>query len=430
MQKLKLPKSKRVTGLYLFCNKSNCKKWYRDDTEVDCKHNMLIYKSKVHVPNTKNKARTKNHASINVFDEAVVQHSIFVKYLNDSAFVAKVVDKHSKPVLLTDCFAVFMGFLHNENVAAFKQKQRTKVRIAACERAFRYFLDSLKERRIDTSIMKFTDVDEHHCGFLTSDLRKRGLRNKTYNNIMLDLKTFFLYTLKAYYPDKPNPLSGFRKRKVVPFIDTITEAEFHALLNVITLENGVTDAKKKVNHYRNWLIDAFNLGLLTGARREEILKLRWSDIVLDENGDFLFFEINHLKFSRAKSELVSDDEYEVKHIMFFKELEDFVRGLGYDEKKGSQEYLIGPNSRAKRETMMADMSNAFTHYFKIINNGKGKEFRFLRKTYATMVKRLYPEHAHVITSHGGQDVLDKHYVHLARLIRDTRKSMQISDSKK
>jgi len=40
--------------------------------------------------------------------------------------------------------------------------------------------------------------------------------------------------------------------------------------------------------YETWMVNAFKLFLLVGGRREEVLSLKWSDIIQVNNG-VLFF---------------------------------------------------------------------------------------------------------------------------------------------
>ncbi len=59
----------------------------------------------------------------------------------------------------------------------------------------------------------------------------------------------------------------------------ITREEFFKLLDVVTPENGLLQSlNRKINLYRPWLKDAYLLAILCGARKQELLNFKWSDI--------------------------------------------------------------------------------------------------------------------------------------------------------
>jgi integrase len=70
----------------------------------------------------------------------------------------------------------------------------------------------------------------------------------------------------------------------------------------------------------------FKLFLLTGARREEVVDLKWSDIFIAKSG-VRFFIIGNLKVERQRNK-----EY-LKYIPINKDLRYFLNELGYDEKR-------------------------------------------------------------------------------------------------
>ncbi len=72
-------------------------------------------------------------------------------------------------------------------------------------------------------------------------------------------------------------------------IQTLSKDEFEAVLNVIdtydktmTYQNDKGESIKKTMYFP-WLKEGFKLCLLVGCRREEIVDLKWSDIVPTPN---------------------------------------------------------------------------------------------------------------------------------------------------
>ncbi len=61
----------------------------------------------------------------------------------------------------------------------------------------------------------------------------------------------------------------------------ITKDEYEKLLEVVNYENGFVEygAGKRTNMYFDWLVPAFRLGLETGCRREELVTMKWNNLI-------------------------------------------------------------------------------------------------------------------------------------------------------
>ncbi|HQQ95448.1 MAG TPA: hypothetical protein PLQ93_12910, partial [Bacteroidia bacterium] len=353
-----------------------------------------------------------------------------------SNYINHLVDKNkAKPILLTDCFAWFMGYLKNEDVAEHEKIERDQRIHRAHERTFEYFVTSLKnhEPPIDVTNLKFVDVDPIMIGYyhtyLTGSDNPKGspYAAKSYNNLMLDLKSFFINTTKRHYPQHVHPMVNFNKKIIIPKKDTIKESEFLQTINMITPENGLLKKTgKKVrwrNLYREWLKDAFIMGFLTGGRNKEVIFGKWSDINYTDDGQPSYIEVKNWKATAANKHLLEDDEYITKPFIIIPEVRQCLEELGLKSKRGNDEYIIpqDPNL-ASRQVMKEFMSAAFPHFF-TLGNGVRKEFKLLRKTYATYLKANYGAQAAELFG-DLKETMDKHYVHQGKLAEDFGKILE------
>lgn len=116
------------------------------------------------------------------------------------------------------------------------------------------------------------------------------------------LSAFTSHVINKFKFDYKNPFLGVPDMVVTPKVKAIGENEFSNLLDLITPENGIQLQQlrsrknvKKTNHYKPWLKHAFQLGLFTGGRSEDIVELKWSNIRLQEDGKFDTIETIDLK---------------------------------------------------------------------------------------------------------------------------------------
>jgi hypothetical protein len=289
---LKLPKKDRPKGLFLFCNA--CKRYYSSDKEVKCKCNKLVYRARIHVEGTKHGMIT---TAINASDYNNACKEFFTtrEQIIQNAFQKVPIRKtENTPILLIECFAFYMGYLNNVGVPKHKQKIRDVDHIRKVDLSFQLYLTALQSNGISTNYLKFTDVTDEMIGFIHEHfLTALGYANKTYNNRMALLRTFTSHIINEFKLDYKNPFLGVPDLIVTPKVNAVRENEFQNLLAILTPENGIEKRvqKGRVNlrtttWYKPWLKHAFQLGLYTGGRSEDIVELKWSDIILGEDGKF------------------------------------------------------------------------------------------------------------------------------------------------
>jgi integrase len=416
---LKLPNKNRLPGMFLYCNV--CKKHYSNDSSLNkkgkCKgkciaNNTVVYKAKLHIPGTKFGVRCKTLMANN-FEDAQTEFIEFKSKISANDFQKIIIQENEiKPTLLIDCMAYYIAFLRNEGVPRYDVKIRTEKHINEVERYFKYVITCLSKNKIDVKIFQFENIDKRIVGIITEYIEDEKLfKNKTYNKFIGIMKLFHGYISKEYNYAISNPFDVRLKKLSEPVIETITKKEFEELLNKIKPENGITylpRTKEKKNLYKDWLISAFKLGLLTGRRREEIVMLKFSDIKLDENDELSYIQSKHLKINRAFNHN-KESETNVK-ISITKQLKVLLFELGYEKYKGQEKYILAPEETMKRITMMDLISKAFTHFYNQIGSSKKLVFKNLRKTYVSSAYKHFGEKARILTKHASVEIMQKHYI--------------------
>ncbi len=408
---IKLPKKDRPIGLYLFCNRH--KNYYRDDSKIKCTCKNLVYKAKIHIPHSNNKCKTKI-LSTDDFDEALNQIRAFKKEMFLNSYQStNFIDKKTKPILLTDCMVDFMAFLNNEGVPFHNQKIRDKKVIRNYKLSLEYYGYALKENNIDPTILKFTEVNETMIGFVCRYiLETRKLSNKTYNGIISQLKSFTKYIIDKHSLKCKNHFEEVIFREENIDVKSINLDEFVELLKLVTYENSWHSEKNRArrNFYKPWLTTAYKLGLFTGGRREEVIKLTWNGVKTNRKGELSHIEINHFKKNRAKSNIKGDNNISIKRIPMNYDLEQFLIELGYHKYKNTDNYIIEPEEKNARSYMMRLITKSFSKYYKMLGNGESKQFKHLRKTYITALYIIRGEEVYKYTDHEGMAILHKHYI--------------------
>ncbi len=412
---LKLPKKDRPKGLFLFCNK--CDKQYSDDRKVKCNCNCLVYKAKVHVAGTKYGLKPKVLIAKD-FKSALIEFFDYKENLKNNNFQRVELKKDvSVPTRLIECFAYYMGYLNNVGVPKHKQKVRDQKYIKKIDSLFDQCLMALEENNIDTKILKFTDLNDDMVGFIHSYfLETLQLANKTYNNNMALLSGFTSHIITKFQFDYINPFLGIPDRVVNIKTESVKETEFERLLELVSLENGVTFDKvstlknlKKRTLFRPWLKAAYRFGLYTGGRSEDIVEAKWSDIKLTEEGKFDTIKVVDYKIDNANSHRTSHDERFYKYFAITKELSELLLEMGYEQYKSSDKYIIATEEKMSRSHVAVLISKSFTHYYRQLNTGKQVSFKHLRKAFMTSALIEFGEASAALTNHTTVNMTNKHY---------------------
>ena len=422
MEEAKLLKKTKVKGLFIYCTK--CKKrvtnscGLNNKSQYNCKNkDKHKYKLRVCIPGNKSSVITK------LFDtrdenDVVIEAYAFRSEIEKNNFRTSVIPIKTKiPSTITEAMAFYIAYLNNDTPHEQEHKTRTVNHIKEVERFFRYFGEYLKSIELNINQILFVNLDRDLVGQLKSFLLvNKNFAPKTYNKVISQMRIFVNYIITEFNVSMKNPFEGFTSLKTEKEINIISTKEFDKLIEKITPENGIKTYTDRINSksynknlYKPWLKNAFQLGLLTGRRREEIVCIKFKDIIENENGELTVICIEDYKVNKSKN--ISEKETKkIIRIPIIKPLKSLLIELGYEENKGKDMYVLAPNEIMKRKTMIDLISKAFTHYYNQLDTGKKIEFSDLRKTYISLLYKEFGDKARLITKHSGIEVMFKHYI--------------------
>lgn len=399
MEKLKLPKSPH-TGLKIYCHK--CK---RDNPT--CNHyDIQRYKVRIHVPGTKNKKITKVLKST-IYNDAVVEAIIIEKELKTNNFQKVVVSEIGNDYSISDAVIRYNQYLSGNYEFSQFVKNISDDHRKECVKFCRYFCNTFKGKK-DIQITRIVEVTKSDVARFYSWADAHYNSEKSFNKCLGALKAFFKFLIEIEDVQMKNPFASYEAKKAIKKnVETLTKDEFDSVISVIDTANPIIKLGgkgEKKNLYRFYLKDGFKLFLLTGGRREEVVELKWSDILTKIDGT-KFFKIDNKKVNRQKD----TDEY-VKYLPINHDLFELLIKLGYNEKKTTNDFILYPDRKVKSITIMNDLSKAFTHYKKEAGITKAVSLKNLRKTYITWLRLVTGKDTGLLTSHGGEQVLIDHYI--------------------
>jgi integrase len=432
---LYIPKSKKWKGLTVYCYKCQtnvseiCKQTGKQLQKCSFgdKHAFKVY---VHVPGTDNERRTKKLDTRDV-NEAISQAMEFEKEIkgnNANDNIGSITTKkknrevENRPELLVEALARDIGRLNNEGVPEHRIKERSKEHIKDIERAFTVFVECLKKNGYNLSTLRIDQLTDKMVGLVYNHLKTvKGFKNRTVNKYLSHYTSFITRHNQEYNDEIQNFFETIRKPNSHTTPEILPSKEtFEALLNRITPENGnkeyATGKKRVRNFYRPWLADAFRVALETGRRREEIINLKFSDIIAENNG-VSFIKTEDYKVNRIRNRV---EDYEKKYIFIpvTKSLKELLIHLGYEKYKESDNYILAPEVQNKRTRVMSDvLSQGFAHFYGQLKTGKKLTFKCLRKTYITNLSIYMGGNAKAITGHSDDSVIERHYLDKKALVK-------------
>ncbi|MES2592180.1 MAG: hypothetical protein V4608_09870 [Bacteroidota bacterium] len=267
--------------------------------------------------------------------------------------------------MLINCMEEYLEYLTNENLPVHQHQVKNRIYINKVDRYFRYYLEALKLHSVDVELLKFTDIDAPLVTHVHDyALNMRNFTSSTYNQFISVLKKFTDYIEQAYELNYQNPFSKIHK-DIFNKDNIISREELLKLVEIVTPENSNCQKWTIVrNIYKPWFIDAYWLGLLTGARKTEIVNFKWSDIKVGSDKQLQIVRINSgTVYKRNVSS----------------ELKAKLDELGYEEYKNSDNFILAPQENIPRIIMAVLIAKSFAHYAKLI--GMNKVFNGLRGAY-------------------------------------------------
>ena len=321
---------------------------------------------------------------------------------------------------LVEAMTLYLAHLSGKRGPAHTIKVRTRHHIWDVEKSMVLFGQAIKKNGFDPKKLDITEfANQEMVGFYHDFLLKnKHYSNRTYNRYMSHMSSLFNYLNRYEGFDIKNPFNVVQKRKAITDIKTINAEWLKKLFNAISKEQGiqVLSTGDEKNHFFPFTKNSIKLGLLTGVRREELVSMRFCDVEEDENGQPVVIASNNLKRNRIMNAEETGD-IKITPVPVTPQLRNLLYEMEYEENRGTDKYILAPDSLLKRKTLMDIISKSFTHYAKIAGLPSDISFRHLRKTFATKMQIVLGDNSHLVTGHSSQKILNDHYINKSVIAR-------------
>ena len=380
---MKLLKYKKFTGLHIVCKKCNKLIEVSQDTYKGCKHPIDRQKYKA-ILRQDGSRKTRDLKALE-YDDAIKELLEFKHELsNPIRFSVKVPKVEVKMELLKDCIMMFADWLENVDVPRHQQRPRSSGYITTTVQYIIRFSKFLEDNKFELNKFKIYDLNDAIVGKYYDYLDETCKMASTHNHNTKALKNFnnFLINHKGF--NVPNYFGKIKLKYESMNPTSIKDDDFKKLLEVISGEDSIEihpNGRRK-NMYRPYTKDAIELVAYTGMRIEETMVLKFSDIVLDNDGNVQHLVGTDLKFERAHN---WNNTKEPKKVMIptSTELENLMNRLEYKKYLGVDKYLIADDYNISRKTLKTQISHSFTFFRKKAGLSDDFSIKHLRKTFLT-----------------------------------------------
>lgn len=395
MTMLKLPKFSRA-GLKIYCRK--CRQ-----NNTSCNHfEHQVYRM-CFIDRKSGKHRSKILKST-TYNDALVEG---IQFRNEVERSDVEIVKDRKSMNYPEALVRYDNYLRGRTQYAHltksvSDKHRKEV-IRYCE----MFGKSLK-RNHNLRHLKPGSISNQDVSIFYQQMGHRYSSPKTFNKVLTSLTSFYKFLIEI----EELPIRNLFKNCVRKHVSSgdnliLTKGDFNLIIDAVERKSSLQSKRsdgRRDNMYEPWLTNAFKLFLYLGGRREEILNLKWSDVIEGPNG-ILFFRLRNYKVERMLKREVAN-----KFVPISSDLLELLVEMGYDKLKGKEMKLIDSEEKYTINTLMEKVSKAFTHFREQAGIETPYTLKHLRKTYLTWLHHALGEDSNKVSSHTSMNVLEKHYI--------------------
>ncbi|RAR72543.1 site-specific recombinase XerD [Flavobacterium aciduliphilum] len=382
---MKILKYKKFTGLHIVCKKCGRHIEVSQDEYKGCNHPIDRQKYKAIV--SINGARKTRDLQTLDYDTAVKKVLEFKEeLLNPVKLSIAPKEVESKPILFKDCIMMYSDWLENVDVPFFERKIRRREYIRDTIGYICKLKDYLqKNTKEELSVF---NVDKNLVNSYFEELYKKSKSISTYNHNIRANKGFYKFLIETKGYELFNPMAAARLKNESPNPINASDTDFDKILrscssdnsSIHTYKNGV---RKKM--YRPYIKEAFEIIAYTGMRNTEAISIKYSDIVLDENGELDYVIGVDLKYEKTHNYDQSKPT-KIVPIPYSPELEDLLNRLDYKKHLGEDRYLIGPDENITRDSMAKLLSHSFKFYRDKCGITTKIGLKHLRKSFLTKIE--------------------------------------------
>lgn len=380
---MKTLKYKKFTGLLIVCKKCNKLIEITSTPYKGCNHPIerQQYKAIIKV----NGGRKTRDLKSFEYDEAVKE---LLDFKNEISNPIKLIKLSTQPKIKFELFKDFMfmysDWLENIDVPRHEQKIRSEKYIKETVGYINKFGHFLKKNGCDLNKLTIYQIDKFMLGKYYEYLEVKYKSHATFNHNLRALKNFYNFLTIEKELSIPNVPKKMKLKYENPNPTSISDDDFLKLLSVITEKDSIEILKSgvKKNRFRPYTKDGIELCAYTGMRLEEVVSLKYSDIVVDSDGELECLIGTDLKFERAHN---WDNTKATKnvYIPISNELEELLERLDYKSNLGVNKYLIADDMNIDRKTLAKQLSHSFTFYRRQAKLGDDFSIKHLRKTFLT-----------------------------------------------
>ena len=380
---MKLLKYKKFEGLHIVCKKCGRNIEVTQTLYNDCVHPLERQKYKA-ILKVNGARKTRDLQTLD-YDKAVKEVLDFKEELsNPFKFITPEPKVEIKPELLKECVMMYSDWLENIEVPKHQQVIRSNGYVKSTVRYVLNFTDFLKASKVNLNTFKIYDLTDEIVGKYYEHLEPLCKSPSTHNHNVKAMKNFNSYLIDKKGYLIPNYFKDISLQYENANPISVNDADFIKLLDAISDVDSVHtfNTGERKNMYRPYTRDAIELVAFTGMRIEESMILKYSDIVLDDDGKIHHLIGTDLKFDRAHN---WNNTKEPKKVLIpcTKELEALLIRLNYKNNLGADKYLIAGDVNIKRKTIADQLSDSFTFYKKKAGISSKITLKNMRKTFLT-----------------------------------------------
>jgi len=380
---MNLLKYKKFTGLHIVCKKCNKLVEVTQSPYKGCKHpiDRQRYKAIVKINGSR---KTRDLRAVD-YNEAVKELLDFKDELsNPIKFEIPASNVELEFTLLTDFIMMYSDWLENVDVPKYEQKLRSGKYIKETVGYVIKFSEILKSKGCDLEKLTIYQIDKFLLGDFYEHLETKIKSPATFNHNLRAIKNFYNFLVNEKELLIPNIPKKMKLKYENPNPTSIADHDFKTLLEKITPKDSIQVLKSgiKKNRFRSYTKSGIELCAYTGMRLEEVTSLKYSDIVVDENGELESLIGTDLKFERAHN-WDNTKAKKVVHIPISPQLRTLLDSLNYKGNIGIDKYLIAGDDNITRSTLAKQLSHSFTFYRDQAGLSNDFSIKHLRKTFLT-----------------------------------------------
>ena len=373
-----------------------------------------VFRVRFHIPGTKSGKKTKVLGRDNILaaKEAI---QLYEEFKSGKQISEPQEEPQQQFSYFLDYILKYLDFNRNPTKNRIANDKST---ITDYELHFDVLMTAISEKGINPNSLKIEKLDNKLAQVAFNHLVK-NFKGRTCEKYFKTYRTFYNYLLKEEQLILPaNPFQGWHFEKEELKNEIIYENEFTELLKAVDEKPNFLNEKtgRKRIMYFDFVKDGFSLALYSGARRQEIPEIKWSDIIPNRKtgeirgGVLLLKDMKNMRIQKLST-------VKLKPIEINDDLWELLIKMGYEQFKGQDKYILDPDEKYGRRFIKDSLSKSFAHYISFVDTkGRQLSFKCFRKTWFTgCAGNVGQDLASYMGGHSETNVTATHYINKLEL---------------